>query len=102
MRNFNLNLLKNSKFQTVYLKSFSTIRFLRHRNQNNMNVDYTNVKILLEDEENNLDKFHTQNKEDSKSNSNLTCDLNRDKKWTKEYTYPLDFNILKYRLKGNW
>lgn len=97
--------LKNSKFkfQNVNYKAFSLNRLRREsgRNQINMNRDYSNVKILLDDEETNkLEKIPTQNMTNNQSNINVTNDYTKDKRWTKDYTYPLDFNILKYKLKG--
>lgn len=97
--------LKNSKFkfQNVNYKAFSLNRLRREsgRNQINMNRDYSNVKILLDDEETNkLEKIPTQNMTNNQSNINVTNDYTKDKRWTKDYTFPLDFNILKYKLKG--
>lgn len=97
--------LKNSKFkfQNVNYKAFSLYRLRKEseRNQININRDYSNVKILLDDEETNkLEKIPIQNMTNNQSNINLTNDFTKDKRWTKDYTYPLDYNILKYKLKG--
>ena len=86
----------------IIVRNFSIFRKKQKETSTDNKIDYKSIKIIIDNQDLNEDR-ELINKDKNKieeSNNRISNDLNTSSKWSPEYTYPPDNNILKFRLKG--
>jgi hypothetical protein len=87
----------------LIVRNFSIFRKKKKEILTYDKIDYKSIKIKIDDSNSDEDRqkmANDNNNIEEHNNTTINSAIDSSSKWNKEYTYPPDSNLLKFRLNG--